>query len=206
MPAWKSLSIKTERHSEPHGWKRRAHVCAFAQSAPFLPGIYRLYILEGNGDTLPLGVLLPEGGGLALERTVNRPRGAFPGLAFFQYGVLCEGDAQPEPLAARNAVEAEKTPEQESRPYARLDRWLETARPESFTEDEVLRGTLFGARGVLYRYRTGCIELAVPASCHAHIAPALLFARAEEIRGGEYFVLKLTPEGLPRQADEPSTY
>ena len=178
----------------------------FRAKCPFLPGIYRLYIQEGNGDMLPLGVLLPEGGGLATERMVNRPRGAFPGLDFFQYGVLCEGDTQPEPLAARNAVTAEKPSGQDTQPYAKLDRWLETARPESFTEDEVLRRTLFGARGALYRYRTGCIELAVPATGHAHIAPALLFARAEEIRGKDYFVLKLTPEGLPRQADGPSTY
>lgn len=178
----------------------------FRAKCPFLPGIYRLYIWEENGDTLPLGVLLPEGGGLALERTVNRPRSAFSGLSFFRYGVLCEGDTQPEPLAAHNAAAEEKTPEQETQLYARLDRWLETTRPESFTEDEVLRRTLTGARGILYRYRTGCIELAVPVAGHAYIAPALLFARAEEIRGKAYFVLKLTPEGLPRQADAPSTY
>ncbi len=178
----------------------------FRAKCPFLPGIYRLHIRVGDGGTLPLGVLLPDHGMLTLDRTVNRPRHAPPGLDFFQYGVLCEGDAQPEPLPARKPAQEEEPAAQDRRPYARLDRWLETGKPESFTEDEVLQRTLAGARGALYRYRSGCIELAVPASEHAHIAPALLFARAENVRGGDYFVLKLSPEGLPRQADEPSTY
>lgn len=34
----------------------------FRAKCPFLPGIYRLYIWEGNGETLPLGVLVPENG------------------------------------------------------------------------------------------------------------------------------------------------
>lgn len=178
----------------------------FQAKCPFLPGIWRLYIQEGNGGTLPLGVLLPENGGLALDRMVNRPRRAFPGLEFFQYGILCEGDTKPEPLPVREPAAAQAKASEETKPYARLDRWLETPRPESFTEDAVLRATLAGAQGALYRYRTGCIELAIPAAGHAHIAPALLFARAEEIRGEAYFVLKLSPGGLPRQADAPSTY
>ena len=177
----------------------------FRARCPFIPGIHRLYIQEGNGDTLPLGVLMPEGGDLTLDRTVNRPRHAFPGLDFFQYGILCEGDTQPEPVKREALPETMPEPPQ-TEPYARLDRGLETPRPVSFTEYVVLRATLAGAQGVLYRYRTGCIELAIPAAEHAHIAPALLFARAEEIRGAAYYVLKLSPEGLPRQADAPSTY
>ena len=126
-----------------------------------------------------------------------------PGLDFFQYGILCEGDTLPDPISVSRTNEQEE-PEKDA-PYARLDRWLETSRPESFTEDEVLRKTLTGAQGVLYRYRGGCVELAVPASDHAHLAPVLLFTRAETLRGGTYFVLKLSAEGMPRRADEPST-
>lgn len=175
----------------------------FRARCPFLPGIYRLYIREGNGETLPLGVLLPEDGMLTLHRTVRRPRNAPPGLDFFQYGILCEGDTQPDPISV-SCTNGQEEPEKDA-PYARLDRWLETSRPESFTEDEVLRKTLAGAQGVLYRYRGGCVELAVPASDHAHLAPVLLFTRAETLRGGTYFVLKLSAEGMPRRADEPST-
>ncbi len=178
----------------------------FRAKCPFLPGIYRLYIWEGNGETLPLGVLVPENGMLVLDRTVSRPKYAPPGLEFYQYGVLCEGDTRPEPPSVPQSIPETVTTEKDQAPYARLDRWLETARPESFTEDEVLKKTLFGAQGVFYRYRSGYIELAVPAVSHAHIAPALLFARAETIRGKACFVLKLSPDGLPRQADEPSTY
>ena len=127
----------------------------------------------------------------------------------FRYGVLCAGDTPPEPLADETAPQTEAEPpaeEDREPPRARLDRWLETVRPESFTEDEVLRKTLAGAEGILYRYRAGCVELAVPEAAHAHIAPALLFTRAEKLRGGNYFVLKLSAQGLPCRADEPSTY
>ena len=182
----------------------RGSRCAFTLSrkvsfpAGNLPPVY--------GETLPLGVLVPENGMLVLDRTVSRPKYAPPGLEFYQYGVLCEGDTRPEPPSVPQSIPETVTTEKDQAPYARLDRWLETARPESFTEDEVLKKTLFGAQGVLYRYRSGYIELAVPAVSHAHIAPALLFARAETIRGKACFVLKLSPDGLPRQADAPSTH
>ena len=181
----------------------------FYAKCPFIPGIYRLYVWKTDGKALPLGVLLPENGMLTLDRTLSRPRQLSPGLACFQYGVLCAGDTPPEPLADETAPQTEAEPpaeEDREPPRARLDRWLETVRPESFTEDEVLRKTLAGAEGILYRYRAGCVELAVPEAAHAHIAPALLFTRAEKLRGGNYFVLKLSAQGLPCRADEPSTY
>ncbi len=158
----------------------------FRAKCPFLPGIYRLYILEGNGDTLPLGVLLPEGGGLALERTVNRPRGAFPGLAFFQYGVLCEGDAQPEPLAARNAVEAEK---RRSRSRGPMRGWIAglrrrgpraLRRTRSCAERSSARGACFTAT---VRAASSWRSRVVP---RAYRAGAALCARRGDTRRGVF--------------------
>jgi len=44
---------------------QRLHVCF---RTPFLPGIHRLYLM-GDGEPLPVGVLLPEGRELTLVRT-----------------------------------------------------------------------------------------------------------------------------------------
>ena len=161
-----------------------------------MPELNRLYLLSDR-DVLPLGVLLPESGKLMLERTVTPP----PGLRAedLRRAVLCPGDEKPAPLSVggEDAAPGEEMP--------LLDRWMETGRPETFFRDEVLQGTVPGAAGVLYRYRAGCTELAFPASAHRHIAPALLFARPERIRENDYFVLRLSPGGLPLPAGEAST-
>lgn len=179
--------------------EERGRSLHFRAECPFLPGIHRLYILEEGKKTLPLGVLMPEGSGLALDRRIDRGSWDTAGADGHIYGVLCEGGAQPVPLSLEKGGEACSTP------FA-VDRWMETERPESFTEDAVLLGTLRTAKDALYRYVSGSVELAVPADCHGSIAPALLFARFERIRGREYFVLRLSPSGLPRRADAASRY
>ena len=159
-------------------------------------GIWRLYLLSDR-EILPLGVMLPAGGQLTLERTLTCPAGMR--AADLRRGVLCPGDEKP------------SLPEPDSREAVPAgsgipDRWMETERPESFTRDAVLQRTLPGAAGVLYRYRTGRVELAFPAEEHSHIAPALLLARVEEIRGETCYVLSFSGDGRPLPADMPSTY
>jgi hypothetical protein len=160
----------------------------------FFPGIRRLYLLS-DGGVLPLGVMLPEDGALTLERTLRPPEGVTPET--LRRGVLCEGDERP-------GVLPERCPDDGAAPPR--DRWMETARPESFTRDEVLRRTMAGAEGALYRYRSGYAELAFPAREARKIAPVLLFARPEQIRGEAYLVLSFSGEGRPIPSDEASTY
>lgn len=173
-------------------------------------GIFRMYAVLSDREILPLGVLMPDGDRLILRRSLRRrDAGEIP--MRMAYGVICPGDAQPI-LPEERTPETEKPPElpaehteTSTEPVLRLDRWLETAHPETLTEDPVLQDTLMGAPCALYRYRGGGIELALPEEAHAHLAPAMTMVRAEEIRGAHCFVLTFGPDGLPRRADVPST-
>ena len=163
---------------------RRLHAAAVCGGRE---GIWRLYLLSDR-EILPLGVMLPAGGQLTLERTLTCPAGMR--AADLRRGVLCPGDEKP------------SLPEPDSREADPAG----SGSPESFTRDAVLQRTLPGAAGVLYRYRTGRVELAFPAEEHSHIAPALLLARVEEIRGRRCYVLSFSGDGRPLPADMPSTY
>ncbi|MBE6935089.1 MAG: hypothetical protein E7458_01155 [Ruminococcaceae bacterium] len=180
----------------------------FSGKYAFFSGIHRFYAIAADGEILPLGVLMPEGEGLALRRTLRR-RDAAALAGRLLYGVICPGDEAPRPIEPAAEKKPPELPTAETDAFAppviRLDRWLETDHPETLTEDPVLQETLYGAPGALYRYRGGRIELALPEEAHGHLAPAMTMVRAEEIRGAHCFVLTFGPDGLPRPADAPST-
>jgi len=130
----------------------------FSGKYAFFSGIHRFYAIAADGEILPLGVLMPEGEGLALRRTLRR-RDAAALAGRLLYGVICPGDEAPRPIEPAAEKKPPELPTAETDAFAppviRLDRWLETDHPETLTEDPVLQETLYGAPGALYRYRGG---------------------------------------------------
>lgn len=188
---------------------------------PFRTGIYRLYMIS-NGETVRLGVLFPEKDVLTLSRQVpaheigpDPENGKFilmPGAQLPQekeekiappaqsvLNLPQEDTAAPDDMDG-NTYENEKPPETNEFPGAVIDRWSECSDASSFTSDEVLKPRLFSLSGVLYRYRAGGVELAVPAESAEAVNAVLALTRAEHIRGRDYFIISLDRDGFPSPA------
>ena len=157
----------------------------FEATGGYLPGIFRVYLYDSAGSVFPLGVLSPSGGALWLRRTFSRTEIARRTNADFTHGVVCEGDTPPD--TPNNSVAA--------------DHWRNVAEPATLTRDEILSDALDGARGCMYRRLEEITELAVPGEGLRHITPAAVLARAEEIGGGEYFILALDSGGRIRRIE-----
>lgn len=87
-----------------------------------------------------------------------------------------------------------------------IDRWCACENAADFTSDAILKPLLGTLEGVLYRYRGGGIELAVPAQAAGAISAVLCLTRAEQIRGADYFVVSLDRQGFPSPAIPSSKY
>ena len=185
---------------------------AFLARCPFMEGIFRLYFTHPSGFTR-LGVMFPEKGALTLKRRISAHElGAGPAEGTL---VLMPGDKIPE-ISSENTEETqsdaalsepqgEKNPKTLSKPsdYS-SDRWSECADASAMTTDEVLKPRLFPLSGVLYRYRSGGTELAIPAMQADAVSAVLALTRAENIRGRDYFIIALDRDGFPSPALYPS--
>ena len=123
--------------------------------------------------------------------------------------VILPGDETPKlPKEAETPEkEAENRPETPpDAPAGEMDRWLSCADTAAMTNDEVLMPLLSRLDGVLYRYRSGGIELAVPAEAAEAISAVLCLTRDERIRDRDYFVVSLNRSGSPAPAMQSSTY
>ena len=91
-------------------------------------------------------------------------------------------------------------------PSGLIDRWCACENASDFTNDAILKPLLSTLEGVLYRYRGGGVELAVPAQAAGAISAVLCLTRAEQIRDENYFIVSLDRQGLPSPASAPSKY
>ncbi len=91
-------------------------------------------------------------------------------------------------------------------PSGLIDRWCACENASDFTGDAILKPLLSTLEGVLYRYRGGGVELAVPAQAAGAISAVLCLTRAEQIRDADYFVVSLDREGFPSPAIPSSKY
>ena len=175
-------------------------------SCTYKDGIWRLY-MTGRDNFVRLGVLFPDAGRLFLQKRISlHALGLSPEDAEF---VILPGDETPKlPKKAETPEkEAENRPETPpDAPAGEMDRWLSCTDTAALTSDEVLMPLLSRLDGVLYRYRSGGIELAVPAEAAEAISAVLCLTRDERIRDRDYFVVSLNRSGSPAPAMQSSTY
>lgn len=103
-------------------------------------------------------------------------------------------------------TEKARTENPSDSPSEPIDRWCACENASDFTDDAILKPLLRTLEGVLYRYRGGGVELAVPAQAAGAISAVLCLTRAEQIRGADYFVVSFDRKGLPSPAIPSSKY
>ncbi len=142
-------------------------------------GLYKVWCTGAGGEFL-LGTLVPQGGGLCLERRVARR-------------TLEESGAWP--LTGGKCVMV----------YSFTDRtkgqgdWHREEHPEDFCRDPVVRACLKGAQGLLSRENGAVRQLAAPFSICKPILLNTLFclAQVEKRQGRRYLVWSFDRRGRP---------
>lgn len=142
-------------------------------------GLYKVWCTGPQGEFL-LGTLVPQGGGLRLERRVARKTlqqaGAWPLIGGKTVMVYSFTD--------RDGVQ---------------EAWHREDHPENFCRDRVVRACLRGAQGVLSREKGAVRQLAIPFSTCKPISLNTLFclAQVRERQGQRYLVWSFDWEGRP---------
>ena len=126
-------------------------------------GLYKVWLLGGNGGRVLLGTLVPEGGGQTLTRTLFR-------------GELIRAGCWPL-TGARRAMAFSF--------QAGSDGWRPLKEGDVHTEDPVLRECLSRGEGLLFRRWGEGFQLAQPLGAGRPVALAPLFCLARAVREGE---------------------
>lgn len=164
----------TLRAREEGGW-----VCLEAVRPDDGKGLYKVWCTGPGGEFL-LGTLVPQGGGLRLERRVSKQTlqkaGAWPltgGKTVMVYPFTDEGKTEGE--------------------------WHREGHPERLCADQVVRACLHKGEGWLSREYRGMRQLSVLFSTCKPIPlnPLFCLARVEERQGRWYLVWSFDRDGLP---------
>ena len=149
-------------------------------------GLFRGFLQCGRGE-VPLGVLEPKNGRLALRRRL----------------LTAELDRLGQPVAGEMRL---------SFPFQKAPHWQKVSRGEPFFRNAALQRELERTEGALECRERGCRCLAIPfrAGGAFPLAALFCFARVEQIDGGAYAVFRfdsqgrpLMPEGQPGETTSP---
>ncbi len=142
-------------------------------------GLYKAW-LQGTGERVLLGTLIPEGGALRLRRVIEvtalERQGAWPPMG------------AEVALAYSFAAEASPPPD-----------WCWTDCPQRLLDDPMLSGCLRRIKRALLKRDMEGFFLAFPWSCHEPfpIPPLFCLAWQEFLPGGQYVVFRFSRQGCP---------